>query len=301
VNSKKTLVRVLAPVTAAAAVGAVVLTFNGPWKASPSNEAKPAHADVAAPPNTNAKAVVVDPQNPATWKLPVEAFMATKAETRLISEARDSLIDKCMEDAGFEKWTPAPDLPELGGTTLVDWRYGIHDADAAAERGYHPAAEQQQAYDEAMMAGAVDESGADEGKLRGCVQAADGQAPSAQPADLVQRIGGDSFRQSKKDPNVVAVFAKWSSCMKAKGYSYKEPMEANDDARFSDHRKVTALEIATAKADIQCRDRYSVEKTWFDAEAKQQLKAIEKNRPALEEVKANNKAAVAKASTVTTD
>ncbi|MGI5399211.1 hypothetical protein ACQEVG_07075 [Streptomyces sp. CA-135486] len=276
----------------------MVLTLNGPWNDSPSSEAQSAHADVAAPQNTNAKAAVGDPQNPATWKLPVEAFMTTKAEARLISNARDSLIDKCMEDAGFDRWTPAPDLPEPGGTTLVDWRYGIHDAETAAGRGYHPAAEQQQAYDEAMMAGAVDESGADEGKLRACVQAADGQAPPAQPAELVQRINGESFMQSKNDPNVVAALAKWSSCMKAKGYSYKEPMEANDDPRFNDQHKVTALEIATAKADIQCRDRYSVEKTWFDAEVKLQLKAIEENRPALEKVKARNKAAVAKASTI---
>ena len=57
-------------------------------------------------------------------------------------------------------------------------------------------------------------------------------------------------------PSVVDAFAKWSSCMKARGYSYAKPMDAGDDSRFSDPYNVTDEEIATAKADVSsnCQD-----------------------------------------------
>ncbi|BFO16065.1 hypothetical protein SHKM778_24530 [Streptomyces sp. KM77-8] len=72
---------------------------------------------------------------------------------------------------------PAP----LGGTTLTDWRYGIHDAALASTRGYHPDAAQQEAYDEAMEAGAVDLSGAPDSKVRECAAEVDGQVPRCNP------------------------------------------------------------------------------------------------------------------------
>ncbi|MGW0565589.1 hypothetical protein ACWDZ4_34635 [Streptomyces sp. NPDC003016] len=268
------------------------------WPAnSPSGNGKPLPASLADQATQSApKAYVGDPGNPATWRLPIETYMPTRAETRLISGARDSLIDECMKSAGYEKWNPAPDLPTLGGKTLTDWRYGIHDAEKAAKRGYHPGAAEQEAYDQALSAGAVDTSGADEGTLRNCVQTVDEQAPAAQPDHLVQKIDGEAYKEAAKDPKVTAVFAKWSSCMKAKGYSYEKPMDANEDSRFSDPHEVTELEIATATADVACRDRYGVEKVWFDTEVPLQQQAIKANQTALDGVRADNKAAAAKAS-----
>ncbi|WP_327255355.1 hypothetical protein [Streptomyces sp. NBC_01244] len=288
-------IKVAIPVLAAAGVGAAAIAG---WSAdAPSGNGKSSSAGLAgqaAP--AMPQAYVGDPGNPATWRLPIEAYMPTRAETRLISGARDSLIDECMKGAGYEKWSPAPDLPTLGGKTLTDWRYGIHDAEKAAERGYHPDAAEQKAYDEAQLVGAVDISGADEGTLRGCVQAADGQVPAAQPNPLVQKINGEVHKKAAKNPKVIAVFAKWSSCMKAKGYSYEKPMDANDDPRFSDPYKVTELEIATAKADVACRDLHDVEKIWFDSEVPLQQQSIKENQAPLDGVKAENKSAVDKAS-----
>ncbi|WP_328769985.1 hypothetical protein [Streptomyces sp. NBC_00286] len=59
--------------------------------------------------------------------------MPTTAQTRMVAGLRDDLIDACMKDAGFGQWTPAPGLPSIGGKTLTDWRYGIHDATLAAK------------------------------------------------------------------------------------------------------------------------------------------------------------------------
>lgn len=149
----------------------------------------------------------VTPGNPATWRLPIEAYLPAKADTRSIAATRDSLIDECMKAAGYDQWTPAPDLPEMGGKTLTDWRYGLHDAGLAAKRGYHPDAAEQRAYDEAQEAGAVDESGADDTTLKGCVAQADGKAPSAQPDALAQQISDDSYLESMNAPSAVDAFS----------------------------------------------------------------------------------------------
>ncbi len=261
-------VKTLAPVTAIAlAAGAGTIYYA---KASTHTPDGTRHAqDVNRPVSVAnvAQATVGDPKNPATWRLPIESYMPTAQQARLVSSTRDELIDRCMDGSGYPQWKPAPDLPALGGTTLTDWRYGIHDAELASTRGYHPAATQQEAYDEAMELGAVDTSGAPDSEVRACVAEIDGQVPPAQPADIVQRVSGEAFQESMADPTVVEVFTKWSACMKTKGYEYENPMDANDDPRFNDPEQVTDLEIATANSDIACRDKYDVARTWFDVES----------------------------------
>ncbi|WP_088796696.1 MULTISPECIES: hypothetical protein [unclassified Streptomyces] len=98
---------------------------------------------------------------------------------------------------------------------------------------------------------------------------------------------------------MVEAFAKWSACMAEKGYTYKKPMDANDDVRFADPYHVSSEEKETAKADISCRYQNHVQQTWFDAEVTLQESAIKKNQKALNEVKKANDAAVARASAVT--
>lgn len=297
-SSKKTLSKVSVPVLAAAAVGAIAFAGISAGLSSGGDEpskpgAVPASAAQAPSQSKQTKAVGDDP---AAWRLPIEAYMPTKAETKLVASVRDDLLDACMKNAGYADWTPAPDLPDVGGKTLTDWRYGIHDAGDAASRGYHPDAAEQQEYDKAMEAGAVDTSGADESKVRECVAETDGVVPSAQNADLVQQISGDAFLESQEAPQVVDVFSKWSSCMKEKGYDYKKPLDASDDPHFTDPDTVSGTEIATAKADIECRGRYDLEKTWFETEAALQAKAISSHQGELDDVKKANKASVAKAS-----
>ncbi|RII06989.1 hypothetical protein DSC45_34745 [Streptomyces sp. YIM 130001] len=291
-SSRGTLVKVAVPMVAAAAVGAVVLvtaSADGPSRGAEQRQSVAGSGGVA-------KAHMGDPDDPATWRLPIEAYVPSKANTRLIAGARDTLIDACMEKAGFAEWAPALDLPDLGGKTLTDWRYGVHDAGQVAKRGYHPDAAEQEAYDAAMEAGAVDESGADEGQLKNCVAQTDGEVPAIAEDDLAQQISGNAYAASMQEPAVVSVFEKWATCMGDKGFSYKKPMEASDDPRFNDPSRVTDLEIATAKADVECRDRHDVEKTWYDAEVPLQQAAIKKHQSELDVLKKDNKAAVAKAS-----
>ncbi|WP_329403055.1 hypothetical protein [Streptomyces melanogenes] len=298
-STRKTLVKAAVPALAAVAVGAVAVV--GLSGNSPSPDGKPtAKTESRSGDTPAAPAAVSDPGNPATWKLPIERYMVSKADARLVNTSRDSVIAACMKKAGFPNWVPAPDLPALGGKTETDWRYGIHDAVQAAKHGYHPDAAEQQAYDQAMMAGAVDKAGADPKVLQGCAESAGRTVPTVTRSDLVEQIKGDSFKESTKDPKVTAVFAQWSACMKTKGYSYTKPMDANDEPRFNDPHNVSDVEIATAKADVACRTQHHVEKTWFDVEVTLQTKAIKVNQAALNEVQTANKDTVRQASAVAT-
>ncbi|MFK0016281.1 hypothetical protein [Streptomyces sp. NPDC091027] len=256
------------------------------------------NASVSANLSSPAAAYMGNPNDVATWRLPLEAYQLSAEQTRTISSARDGLIDQCMDAAGYPQWTPAPDLPPLDGVSPMDSRYGIHNAQRAAKRGYHPDEATQKEYSAAVAVGAVDQSGADAKVLRKCASQADAKAPQAQRAEVVSKAEASSFLASKKDPAVLDVFAKWSACMKAKGYNYGEPMDAHEDVRFHDPSVVTELEIATATADVQCRTEHKVQKVWFDVETRLQQKVVKENQPAFEEAKKVNQESVKKSSAV---
>ncbi|MFE3661311.1 hypothetical protein [Streptomyces sp. NPDC059165] len=209
-----------------------------------------------------------------------------------MSSSSDDAIKQCMADAGFPDWKPAPDLPTVGGATLTDWRYGIHDLTRAKRSGYHPDPEQQAAYEAAL---ASDESmNADQDTLRGCASQTDGTGASVRQSPLVSQISGSSYQQSTETAAAKKVFALWSACMKAKGYIYREPLDASDHFSTGSDQ-ISEAEKQTAVADVECRDQYHVEKTWFEAEAAIQQKAIAGHLDDLKRQKAAIKSAVAKA------
>ncbi|MFF5645585.1 hypothetical protein [[Kitasatospora] papulosa] len=295
----KLSLRAVLPLTALAfsiGAGTVYYTVDG------SPDAQRPNLDVSAQgPAAKAqvaKSYVGDPDDPATWRLPIEAYMATPVQARVVSSARDELFDQCMQEAGYPDWKPAPDLPQIGGKTLTDWRYGIHDAELASTRGYHPAQGEQEAYDAAMTEGAVDESGAPNSAVSACATKVDSDVPTVQPEGIVQQVSGEAFSESRKNSEVVAAFAKWSACMTGKGYSYKAPMDANDDPRFADSTEVSRLEIDTATADINCREEADVTRTWFDVESEIQRTKISTHLKAFNLAAETAKQAVAKAQAV---
>jgi hypothetical protein len=258
--------------------------------------------------------VAFDPADPATWVLPIEGYLPSQAEQKQISQARKILVGDCMKDLGFS-WQPAADLPRLGPKTLVDWRYGIHDMALAEERGYKPAADEQEAYDRAVEEGAVDGTSGD-GPMRqalegtapkvggklvpkgGCLGEADREiSAGAANTTVAQTVSNEAFAQSQQSPETVAAFKAWSDCMKASGFRYARPLDASDDPRFGS-RNVTPLEIKTATADISCRDKTKVARIWFDAEAEIQNESIESRPEQLNEERKSLNEAVKKAADV---
>ncbi|MFJ3971213.1 hypothetical protein ACIPYR_24150 [Streptomyces parvus] len=292
-NLSRKFIKVITPVVAATAIGAVAFASSGIW--SGENEVRSQQQPESAEGAGRApEQVVGDEDNPATWRLPVEEYIPLRAEVRTVANVRDELIDDCMSKSGYEDWQPAPDLPDLSGTSLVDRRYGVHDPALTSQRGYHPPLAVQEAYDAALEIGAVDKSGSDPGALRACVEATDAKAPDIQSAPLVQQIDSTSYADSMKDPAVLSAFTKWSSCMKGKGYSYKNPLEPMDDPRFGHPTTVTEAEITTAKADLECREKFDVTRTWFDAEAQIQRQQIKENASDLKVIEEDNRSVVDK-------
>ncbi|MEU5048235.1 hypothetical protein [Streptomyces sp. NPDC021096] len=253
--------------------------------------------------------------DPATWTLPIEAYLPTDEEEKQIGRARNAVIADCMKEFGFQ-WRPAPELPKVGSKTLTDWRYGLHDAARAKSRGYKPDAAEQAAYDTVMKQGAVRGdagSQAEEKALKGTVDEMGGKAvpkggcsgkavqrvasPDAVYSRTAQDISHDAYRRAQKDPAVAEVFGKWSACMKESGYSYKEPLDTVDDPRFKT-AEPSDLEISTAAADLACRGRFNVAKAWFDAEVKLQDTDIDKHAEELDEARKALDAAVRNAANV---
>lgn len=265
-----------------------------------SCSASPKPPSASAPSAKQGRAA--DPANPATWTLPIEAYLPSDDEHQQITRARNALIDDCMQTAGFADWQPAPELPKMGGKTMTDWRYGIHDGALAKKRGYKPDAAEQAAYDAVMHAGAVDGTGGNEPEakeLAGCGSKAGAKISGngEEFSQTAQDLGNEANIRAKQDPSVIAAFGAWSACMKQSGYSYKEPLDASDDPKFSS-QEPTALEIATATADIACRNRTHVAKIWYDAEVKLQNAAVEKNAETLDRARKDLDAVVKNAAAV---
>ncbi|MGW1198850.1 hypothetical protein ACWD4B_23890 [Streptomyces sp. NPDC002536] len=252
--------------------------------------------------------------DPASWTLPMLAYRPTKEQDKSIATAETRLVRQCMKGLGID-WQPEPELPQIGPRNLLDWRYGIHDPELTAKRGYQPDAAQQARYDAAvhaqtarpspsvdtqvalggtdMPSDLVDRASPEvrNGTLGGrklppggCFGEARRTLGSATHgvSPLVQKLTNASYGESQNDPRVKDVFAKWSACMRAKGMTYAAPMDANDDPRFRpDPKGVSPLEISTALADLACRDAHRVAEVWHDAEVRVQWRYVRENQAAL--------------------
>ncbi|MFF4224252.1 hypothetical protein ACFYZH_15500 [Streptomyces abikoensis] len=234
-------------------------------------------------------------------------YQPTPAQARIISQARETLTRQCAGRYGVTL-TPEPELPPLGPKNTMDWRYGIHDRELTARRGYQVDDAQQARYDAALRAQAklprpsqdtaVVVSGtrlppdvlaatspqAQKGIVAGKPVPDGGCGGEAQRtlgtttqgvSPLVARLMTASYPQSMKEPDVKHVFAQWSACMRERGFHYDAPMDANDDPAFRPSPEgVTRKEIATAVADLDCREAHHVAEVWHTAETRLQDQAV---------------------------
>lgn len=253
-------------------------------------------------------AVILAGDDPSAWTLPIQGYRPSDAQARTIGRAEKTLVERCMR--GFDAtWRPDPYVPEVGPKNLTDLRYGIHDANLSTTRGYQLALSQQARREAAgrtvegtrqesvdtmiAIGGAKDlppelleraspaaRSGVVGGKKvpdGGCLGQARTTLGTATRgvSPLVNDLTGRSYTESMEARPVKEVFARWSACMLAKGYTYQEPMDAPNDPRFGpDPKGVSVLETATARADLECRATYRVTRVWFTAESQIQQRDI---------------------------
>ncbi|WP_133909279.1 hypothetical protein [Actinophytocola oryzae] len=178
---------------------------------------------------------------------------------------------------------------------------GLVSASEAAQFGYKPAwyadharrvadAKSRQEKWSAPMLGVLNGDGPSKVKgvdvpVGGCNAEARrilGRNTEGKPGDegFVLHLEGTAGQLAEKDSRLRAVFAKWSECMAASGYYYRDPWQANGDPAFGADI-ASAAEIATATADVACRDKHNVNGVWVALQAAYQDQLIESNADAL--------------------
>ncbi|KAB7843676.1 hypothetical protein [Streptomyces mobaraensis] len=283
------------PTTLAALILSVLAGCSGTHHGSAVAPAAPA----AAPGSPDRRPA----DDPATWTLPLMRYLPTDAQARTIGRARETLTRDCARRYGITL-TPEPELPPLGPKNVMDWRYGIHDRGLTARRGYQVDDAQQARYDAALRArgklprpspdtsvvvsgtrlppdvlaaagpearkGVVAGKPVPDGGCAGEAQRTLGTATQG-VSPFVARLMTASYPRSMEEPDVRRVFARWSGCMRERGFRYAAPMDANDDPAFRPGpRGVTREEIATAVADLDCRAAHRVAEVWHTAETRLQ-------------------------------
>lgn len=224
--------------------------------------------------------------------LPVEGYIFSESELGLLTRAMNTLARDCMKRSGFDYRPDETPTPDIG---VMDRRYGIANAYTAATYGYHfPSPKTGRANTRELgEAGRVALSGRPlkDGTLNpdgGCVGEAKrrlaGTSDAFGPDKLARELNLESYVRSQKDPRVLAVFRSWSSCMADRGYRYGSPMEAIDDPGFGSARTGPA-EISTARADVECKKKTGLVRTWFDVESGMQRAEIDKNAEELARIK----------------
>jgi hypothetical protein len=249
--------------------------------------------------------------------LPIDAYAFTLPEVDQVSRARQRLVGDCMHRFGFEFNVDAAQADQRAANRIKDFgrygnkrRYGITDPAFAAQYGYHlpsvvdgtaltpgPDAKQNgSAAEELVLSGKAPEggqSGAVNGKTvppGGCLGEADAKiSPSGggiQDPELVTQISSDSYNRSLTDPGLGTAFAAWTECMRGKGYNYPSPQEAGGDFTTS-AKVVPPKELATAVADVACKQQTKLVDAWFGFEVKYQQDQLNQHAETLGHIKAN--------------
>ncbi|MFD7236731.1 hypothetical protein ACFWAT_15695 [Streptomyces syringium] len=213
--------------------------------------------------------------------LPLDGHFLSREDHHKLRSALDLLVAACMKRAGV----PLPPAPAVTAEPpRHERRYGISSPDQAARYGYHLAGRTTPATPPPVTARQQRAlSGTPDGKPgpggsppEGCNAAAAGKVTGTPsfPADalVVRQLNMDSFEQSKNDARVRTVLRKWSNCMKAEGFSYAGPLDA--PRSMADGPRASAREIATARADVACKERTRLIGVWSAVESAYQHRLI---------------------------
>ncbi|MEV4637045.1 hypothetical protein AB0J80_06800 [Actinoplanes sp. NPDC049548] len=229
-----------------------------------------------------------------TFTLPLEPYRESSATLPRSAQAQQVLIEKCVQRFGL-RYTP----PAEAGSSVVgaERRYGIADAAAAREHGYHvpppsgrPAPETKPPPDTvAVLFGdgpsrhngqAVPEGGC-VGEARRKLAAG---APAVGDARLAEELSAETFDQAWRHSRARTAVTAWSACMRQAGYDYADPLKANDDPAFRTPEP-TAREIAVARADVTCKEQSDLVDVLASVETAYQDRAVRRHAAELATLK----------------
>ncbi|WP_329024347.1 hypothetical protein [Streptomyces sp. NBC_00690] len=248
--------------------------------------------------------------------LPIEKYLLDTGQELQLMKASKVLITHCMAKFGFDYVGPSFNTTENlseNGTNRAR-RYGVADVKTAKEHGYHlpgvkdgnPEASAPRMSDaeiRVFIGDADPNSGVRSGDRSngkvipkgGCSGEAMRKITTDTPHDLASEINKESQAKSLSDPEVVAVFAAWSSCMKGNGYSYTSPTGISEAVTNPGPERT---EIATAVADVECKKKTNLISVWHGVESRIQNQMIGQKEEALGSEKRHMQAALKIASQV---
>lgn len=246
--------------------------------------------------------------------LPLEKYLSTYPEEIAVQGARDTVETSCMKRHGFRDWRTEPlgVLPPPGNTAAnMKRRYGLSDLAVAEKYGHHlPQDSVGRAVPrkaETAEAASVLRGVTHEGKrLRsfggvsvpkgGCTgETLDRVGILDDP--LAEELNGQSFLLSQEKPAVKQAMADWSRCMKESGFDVAtvwDMEEVYDEMSAT----VTDAEIASAVAEVKCKQETGLIEVWFQEEVKIQQGLIKGNRKDLSAAKARNEDVLKRAAAV---
>jgi hypothetical protein len=237
----------------------------------------------------------------ANLGLPLDAYQPTPESLALWVRAGEVLTRQCMRRYGLD-WPHRPTA--ASSRPAHDRRYGILDPHQVATLGYHPPPITGPRRDRssaplfsqdqmAVAQGAVQSYHGVAVRPGGCLAEAQrlltAGAPDVRPGDaspvLPQEMEGDATTLTTHDSRLRKVWADWSECMTARGFRYATPWHANNDPQWRTPT-ASAQEIATATADLACRQQTNLVGLWYAIEVAYQNRAIEQHTAALARWKA---------------
>lgn len=262
-------------------------------------------ADSKAAPPVSTTATIT---NPTGQSLPIDSYRISSDQYQKLNGALIALQISCMKRYGFDYRpyvTPGTDP----GPTENAHRYGPVDLGTAGQHGYHrgdlpqsvslPSTPQMS---NAMLSVLGTGGGPQLGPATptiyngiavpkgGCAGEAENKLDTAGKDiglhGIVEQISADGFNRSVSDSRVKAAFSNWSDCMKADGYNYSTPTDAVNDPRWHESTPSPA-EIATATADVKCKQQANVVGTWFSVESAYEQQMIDQHSQELIQVKQN--------------
>ncbi len=233
--------------------------------------------------------------------LPLDAYLPSAQTQALWQQAGEVLTRDCMRRYGLD-WPSRPAV--VSARPRHDRRYGIADLRQAQAYGYRvpvepdAKAEPAEASEPGVSAAVPrpvqlteDQRAVAEGRVKslhgiavpegGCLELAQRALTAGAPdvgsaasgTALPLELEGGLTGRIERDSRLRKVWADWSACMAARGFRYRDPWAANDDPRWSG-ATAPDLEIATATADVYCRQETNLIGVWYAVEAAYQEQVI---------------------------
>lgn len=214
------------------------------------------------------------------------------AQQTLLREARDILIDGCMEDRGFD-YIPYPEI-DADLISMADL-YGSISVEQASQFGYHnPNAravakveQEQELYEQRIAEEASDEYfAALNGDSDSCrseahlaLYGSDSPPGESSAALRVLELAGETLTMVNSSPSFATAAEGWRSCMNESGYD----VEVLSDSRMtyeidpSDTRPPSDDERSLALADANCRLESDLDSTVVELYSEEFTRLLENN------------------------